>query len=94
MEHPIYHSTEQRFILSTSPYSGLYLTCISLFQLLYDLFPLLFHLSCSACMPLLLYEELVLNVLATLNNLSYYDEPGSYVVQKQQEITEREEQTT
>ena len=45
-------------------------------------------------MPLLLYEELVLNALATLNNLSYYDEPGSYVVQKQQEITEREGQTS
>ena len=45
-------------------------------------------------MPLLLYEELVLNALATLNNLSYYDKPGSYVVQKQQEITEREGQTT
>lgn len=45
----------------------------------------------TACMPLLLYEELVLNTLATLNNLSYYPEPDSYVVQRLQEVTEREE---
>ena len=56
-----------------------------------DLFLLSLLLSCSACMPLPLYEELVLNALATLNNLSYYDEPGSCVVQKQQEITECED---
>lgn len=53
--------------------------------------PVLLYPILAACMPLLLYEELVLNTLATLNNLSYYPEPDSYVVQRQQEVTEREE---
>lgn len=79
-----------------SIHPDLYLTCLSSFQLLYGSISchfclLLFLLSCSACMPLPLYEELVLNALATLNNLSYYDEPDSCVVQKQQEITECED---
>ena len=93
-EHPRYTSLQSRSLFCLRPQASTSLTSLRLLYVFVLTISPLLHLSCSACMPLLLYEELVLNALATLNNLSYYDEPGSYVVQKQQEITEREGQTT
>ena len=34
------------------------------------------------------HEELVLNTLATLNNLTYYADPSSFIVQRQTEVAE------
>ena len=42
----------------------------------------------TAYLPLSDYEELVLNVLSTLNNLSYYAQPESCLIQRQQELAE------
>jgi hypothetical protein len=36
------------------------------------------------------YQELVLNALAALNNLSYYTEASSPIVQRQREVAECE----
>ena len=42
----------------------------------------------AANFPLGEYEELVLNGLATLNNLSYYAQPDSCIVLRQQEVAQ------
>ena len=44
--------------------------------------------SCVAYFPSSDYEELVMNSLTTFNNLSYYAQAESYVVKRQEEITE------
>ena len=51
---------------------------------------LLFH-SSPANLPLLEYQELVLNTLAALNNLSYYAQSDSSIVQRQKEVAECKE---
>ena len=44
----------------------------------------------SANLPLLDYQELILNTLATLNNISYYAQTESYIIQRQKEVAECE----